>query len=221
MNKKVVILGTAHGINVAGKRSPDKKFCEYKYSREIIKQLKEELEAEGFTVFVDITSDEVPAKQIDELASRCSIANKICKEYGTANCIYVSIHVNAAGSTGQWRSAGGWCAYTSRGNTKADGLATKMYESAQTCLADYAKAMEAGKKAGTYDSKQRPFRTDYSDGDADQESNFYVLAHTSCPAVLTENMFMDNKADVAFLDSAAGRKAIVELHKQGIVRYFE
>ncbi len=221
MKNKIVILGTAHGINVAGKCSPDKKFREYKYSREIIKQLKAELEAAGFTVFVDITADEVPAKQGVELANRCAIVNKICKEYGTANCIYVSIHVNAAGSNSQWLNAGGWCAYTSRGKTKADALATKLYEAAKEELAGYAKAMEAGKKTGVYSEKQRPFRTDYSDGDADQESNFYVLAHTSCPAVLTENLFQDNKADVAFLESEAGRKAIVALHKKGIMSYFE
>lgn len=221
MKKKIVILGTAHGINVGGKCSPDKSFREYKYSREIIKQLKAELEAAGYTVIVDIEADEVPATQKVELASRCAIVNKICKEYGTANCIYVSIHVNAAGSNSQWLNAGGWCAYTSRGKTKADTLATKLYEAAEVELADYAEAMTDGKKSGAYSEKQRPFRTDYSDGDADQESNFYVLAHTSCPAVLTENLFMDNMADVAFLESEAGRKAIVALHKKGIVSYFE
>ncbi len=221
MRKKVVILGTAHGINTPGKCSPDKKFREYKYSREIVSQLKAELKAEGFEVYVDNASDEVPDVQQKELAGRCAIVNNVCKAYGAANCIYVSIHVNAAGNDGQWRSAGGWSAYTSRGNTKSDTLATKLYEAAQTCLADYAKAMEAGKKTGAYDSKQKPLRTDYSDGDADLESNFYVLVHTNCPAVLTENLFQDNKADVAFLDSDSGRKAIVSLHKQGIMSYFE
>ncbi len=37
---KVVILGTAHGINTPGKCSPDKKFREYKFSREVINILK-------------------------------------------------------------------------------------------------------------------------------------------------------------------------------------
>lgn len=221
MNNKIAILGTAHGINVGGKCSPDRVFREYRYSREIIRQLKAELEAEGVTVIVDIDADEVPANQSAELARRCSIVNDICKRYGAANCIYVSIHVNAAGKEGKWMNCGGWCAYTSKGSTKADFLATKLYEAAGEELADYAKAMEAGKVTGAYGAAQRPLRTDYSDGDADLEGNFYVLAHTCCPAVLTENLFQDNRADVAFLESEAGRKAIVGLHKKGIVSYFE
>ena len=57
---KVVILGTAHGSNVAGKCSPDHKFREYRFSREVIKELKPQLEALGLLVFVDMPGDEVP-----------------------------------------------------------------------------------------------------------------------------------------------------------------
>ena len=60
-NNKVVILGTAHGINTPGKCSPDKKFREYKFSREVINILKPKLEALGLTVYIDIPQDEVPA----------------------------------------------------------------------------------------------------------------------------------------------------------------
>lgn len=219
MGNKIIILGTAHGVNVGGKCSPDKKFREYKYSREIVKQLKGELEKEGYRVFVDMEGDEVPANQSKELQERCIYVNQLCRKYGTSNCIYVSIHVNAAGSEGKWLNAGGWCAYTSRGETKADALATRLYEAAEEELLEYARAMAEGKKRGAYSEKQRAFRTDYSDGDPDHESNFYVLEHTSCPAVLTENLFQDNKSDVAFLESEKGRKAIVALHKKGIINY--
>ena len=40
-------------------------------------------------------------------------------------------------------------------------------------------------------------RKDTADGDPDQEKDFYILRHTSCTAVLTENLFMDNRNDVA------------------------
>jgi N-acetylmuramoyl-L-alanine amidase len=36
------------------------------------------------------------------------------------------------------------------------------------------------------------------------ESNFYVLKHTNCPAVLTENFFQDTKSDVEYLTSDLG-----------------
>ena len=42
---------------------------------------------------------------------------------------------------------------------------------------------------------------------------------TNCPAVLTENLFQDNRQDVDFLLSDAGRAAIVQLHFVGILNY--
>lgn len=221
MNQKklTVILGTAHGKNVAGKRSPDGKFQEWQYSREIIGQLKNKLELAGLNVFVDNMESEVPLPANAELAARAKFVNNLCDKYGTKNCIYVSIHVNAAASTGRWNKAGGWSAYTSRGQTNADKLATCLYNAAEKHLAKYAEAMEKGKTTGLYDKKQRPYRTDYSDGDPDKEAGFYVLTKTKCPAALTENLFMDNKADVAFLTSREGREAIINLHKDGILAY--
>lgn len=41
------------------------------------------------------------------------------------------------------------------------------------------------------------------------------------PAVLTENLFMDNKEDVKFLLSEEGKKQIIDLHVQGIKKYIE
>ena len=113
-NPKVVILGTAHGSNVPGKRSPDGKFREYKFSREVIAMLRPRLEAHGYTVFVDMPSDEVPRPGSTELSLRCRYVNGICKKFGSQNCIYVSIHVNAAGSDGQWHDARGFAVYVAR-----------------------------------------------------------------------------------------------------------
>ena len=58
-----------------------------------------------------------------------------------------------------------------------------------------------------------------SDGDPDYEENFYVLKKTSCPAVLTENFFQDNKDDVEWLSSEEGKETVVEYHLRGILRY--
>ena len=62
-------------------------------------------------------------------------------------------------------------------------------------------------------------RTDYTDADPDQEADFYLLRHTRCPAVLTENLFMDNPSDCAFLLSPEGQQALVDLHVDGITDY--
>ena len=62
-------------------------------------------------------------------------------------------------------------------------------------------------------------RTDYTDGDPDQETAFYLLRHTICPAVLTENLFIDNYEDCDFLLSPEGQQALVDLHVDGITNY--
>lgn len=211
-----ILIDNGHGVNTAGKKSPDKQLLEYKYNREIAIQLVAELKAKGYD------AERIVTEETDiSLGERCRRVNAICNKIGTANVILISVHVNAAGSGGVWRSAGGWCAYTTRGVTKSDAIATKLYEAAEVSLAAYAEALEAGKKTGLYDSKQRPFRTDYQDGDADQEADFHIIKNTKCPAVLTENLFMDNKTDMAFLLSEAGRKAIVDLHVNGIINYIK
>lgn len=225
---KAVILGTAHRLREPGKQSPDGRIRECVYSRDIVSALEAKLQSYGITTFVDMPALDLPesmqsssytTERNRELAMRVNEVNAICDRFGKQNCLYVSIHLNAAGADGSWHNAGGWCAYTSPGNTRADLLAECLYDAAETCLSDYAAAMEAGKQSGIYGKNQKPFRVDTTDGDRDFEAYLYVLQHTFCPAVLTENLFMDNQADVDFLLSAAGRHAIERLHLEGITRY--
>ena len=64
-------------------------------------------------------------------------------------------------------------------------------------------------------------RGDWSDGDGDWENNFYILKKTSCPAVLTENFFMDNETDCKYLLSPEGKAQIIQLHVDSILKYIE
>ncbi len=200
---KTIILGTAHLKSTPGKCSPDKKFFEYKYSREIVSDIKSILENYGYKVFVDIQENDLKLTQNQELLKRVKFVNDVCKIHGTNNCIYVSIHVNAASSDGRWHEATGWEAYTTKGKTKSDKLAEYLYKSAQKNLIN------------------KKIRKDLVDGDSDKESNFYVLRNTKCPAVLTENFFQDNKKDVEFLLSDVGRQQIARLHVEGIINYIK
>lgn len=212
----LILIDNGHGIDTAGKRSPDSRLLEYAYTREIAQMLVERLCKAGYDArrIVTETNDV-------SLGERCRRVNIMCNKYGTSNCIFISIHVDAAGGGGKWMNAGGWTAYTSVGQTKADKIAECLYDAAKVHLADYAKKLETGKNTGIYSDKQKPFRTDTLDGDRDNEANFYVLKNTNCPAVLTENLFQDNKADVDFLLSPEGKKAIVNLHFDGIVQYIK
>lgn len=192
----IILLDNGHGIDAPGKRSPDGFFREYAYTRNLAVQIKERL----FSLGLDCRLL-VPELEDIPLPDRCTRANKICQESGGELVILISLHVNAAGNGREWKNARGWSCYTTRGKTAADGLATSLYEA--------AKAQLPGMR----------LRTDYTDGDPDIESNFYILRHTSCPAVLSENLFMDNKEDVAFLESNEGMEAIVNLHVSGILNY--
>ena len=198
---KTIILGTAHLKSTPGKCSPDGKFREYQYSREIVAAVKAILKNLGYTVFIDIEEDDLDVTQSRELQLRCKIVNDLCKVYG--DCIYISIHVNAVGSDDKWHTATGWEVYTTPGKTKADNLATCLYEAAKKNFKDVK------------------LRTDFSDGDPDKESNLYVLKHTICPAVLTENLFQDNKSDVEYLQSDKGFHEIVRIHVEGILEYIK
>lgn len=187
----IVLIDNGHGKDTAGKRSPDGRLLEYAYAREIARRVEMELKARGIDA-VRITPEENDVS----LGERCRRANK----YGEQDVILVSIHCNAAGN-GSWMSARGWEAWTSVGNTKADKLATCLYEAAG----------KAGFK----------LRKDETDGDPDKEGHLYILKHTVCPAVLTENLFQDNKEDVDYLLSEEGKQAIVALHVEGITKYIE
>ncbi len=210
-----ILIDNGHGVNTAGKCSPDGRLREYAYTREIAKRVEAELKARGYDAQRIVTEEtDVP------LTERARRVNEFCGRYGAANVIIISIHCNAAGN-GSWMSAGGWCAFTSKGLTKADPLATALYNAANVALADYIANFPNLKATGAYGSNQRPIRTDMSDGDPDFEEAFYILQKTKCPAVLTENLFQDNRADVDYLLSEKGKATIVKLHVDGIIEYLK
>lgn len=210
----IELYDNGHGVNTAGKCSPDMTLREYKKARELVKDIVARRRAMGYDARILVP------EEIDiSLKERVRRVNAICDQYGKANVLLVSVHCNAAGVDGKWKSAGGWCAYTSPGQTNADILATDLYDAAKIALSNYINDFPVHIAKGDYDSKQRPIRTDYSDGDPDYEANFYILTKTKCPAVLTESLFQDNRADTEFLLSTAGHNAIVDLHVNGVEAY--
>ena len=195
-----IILDAGHGINTPGKRSPDGRFREYKFNRIIVNAVAEHLRLRGYDVEI-LTPEETDVP----LQERVDRANRMTCQPGQPiqTVIIVSIHANAAGNGSKWMNARGWCAYTCKGHTLSDELATCLYKAARKHLPG-----------------QR-IRTDYTDGDPDFEAQFYLLRNTYAAAVLTENLFYDNPDDLAFLESIEGQKAIVALHVEGIVDYLE
>lgn len=210
LRKPIILIDNGHGIDTPGKRSPDGLFREYKYAREIACGVAGCLQTLGETAFLLVKeTNDVP------LAERVARVNAYCEQYGTGNVIVVSIHVNAAKGDG-WSTARGWCVYTSPRETTSDTIAKHLFAAA-------VEELQKGKysKTGTFAAKQKPIRSDWSDGDPDFEEAFYILRKTACPAVLTENLFQNNRDDVAFLTSDAGKGAIINLHVEGILNYLK
>ncbi|WP_314813725.1 N-acetylmuramoyl-L-alanine amidase [Porphyromonas endodontalis] len=192
-----ILIDNGHGSNTPGKRSPNGSILEYKYTREIAQRVVDELKARGYDAERIVTEDYDVS-----LGERCRRVNAKCKAHGSHNVLLVSIHNNAAGAGG-WMNARGWSAYTTKGRTLSDALADCLYKAAESYL--------IGQK----------IRKDTQDGDPDWEENFYILRNTLCAAVLTENFFMDNREDVAYLLSEAGKMAIVKVHVEGIIAYIK
>ena len=191
-----ILIDNGHGIDTPGKRSPDGVLREYAWNRLIASRIVDRLLSLGLDAELL-----VPEEKDIPLPERCRRVNEWCRQLGKDNVLLISIHCNAAGRGDRWLSARGWCAYTTRGNTRADALATSLYTAAQAHLPGHR------------------LRTDYTDADPDLEKDFYLLRHTSCPAVLTENLFMDNHEDCDFLLSKEGQQSLVDLHIDGIISY--
>lgn len=197
---KTFIISPGHGKNTAGKRSPlfpdGSRFYEWEFNRRLANRIVELAQAEDIPIIcLDFEEEDT------SLATRCARANK----YGK-NCCYISIHGNAAGNGKNWMNARGWCIYTSKGYTKADPIANVFIE-------------EADKLLPTISSRVRKYKQKLYE--MDQEENFYVLAHTIMPAVLTENLFYDNHQDCAIMMSEEGIEVLAQIHVRAMKRILE
>ena len=192
----LILIDNGHGLMTPGKRSPDGQFLEYAYNREIATRIVADLKDRGYNAELL-----VPEPADIPLSERVRRINAHCSTFGKSHVILISIHVNAAGNGSQWLNANGWSCYTSKGHTTSDLIAE--------CFYTAAKKNFPGKR----------IRTDFSDSDSDWEENFYILRHSLCPAVLTENFFMDNHSDLEYLQSRAGKQAIVDTHVEGIIEF--
>ena len=192
----VILADPGHGIDTAGKRSPDGRLREYKYAREIAAEVVKRLKT------MDYNAQQLVTEENDiSLGTRCKRVNDICKHFGASNVLVVSVHCNAAGADGKWHDARGWQACVSlNASAKSKQLASYLFDAAQA--------------EGLKMRSPKP-------GQKWWAQNLAICRDTNCPAVLTENLFQDNLADVEYLLSDEGREAIVNLHVNGIINYIK
>lgn len=192
-----LLFDYGHGRKTPGKRSPDGRLEEWKYVREIgsavADHFRNKLKFDVEEIVAADDPNDVP------LADRVAIVNRIVKANPKQQCLLCSFHVNAAGTGKEWLKAKGWSVFVSRNASET---------SKQFANALFDAAVELGEKPRQYLPKQKYW-----------EAGYYILRNTKCPAILTENFFMDNKQEVDFLLSKEGRTLVENIHIVGISKY--
>lgn len=201
-----ILLDFGHGADdyTKGKYSPitdiedetvyKGRFREGNFNRIVGNALAKRLKDYGYDV--DII---VKEKKDIPLPERVERVNKICAKYGAKNCILISVHSNAAGNGSKWMDATGTCVYVAKTSSAASKeLAKYIYNAAST--------------TGFAGNRSVPKEKYW-------EANFTMVSKTKCPAVLTENLFYDNKEDLKILTTEEGRNKIVAYHTAGIINF--
>ncbi len=190
-----ILIDNGHGFETPGKRSPGGELREYSWTRKIASRVVEQLCSEGYDAELLVAENsDVP------LRTRVARANAKTRANGVpAKTLLVSVHVNAAGNGTQWGTARGWSVYV------APNCSARSRRLAE-CFA--AEAERAGLKV----RRQQP-------GCGYWTQPLAMTRDTVCPAVLTENLFMDNAEDVSLLLSAEGADLFVKLHTEAIKSY--
>lgn len=191
-----ILIDNGHGRDTKGKRSPDGRIFEWKWTREVAELIVAELRRRGYDA-----QKLVPEDTDIKLSTRVERANAWCRKIGSSNVVLISVHINAAGAGDRWLSARGWTGWVStKASIKSKNLAQILYGEAE--------------KRGLKGNRSVPPCRYWT-------ADFTITTKTSCPAVLTENLFQDNKDDVDYLASDAGKRAIADLHVAAIETYIK
>jgi N-acetylmuramoyl-L-alanine amidase len=183
---KAFLIDAGHGGMYEGKYMTDPKWGKfYKHS-------------DTFTAYEGVTNRAIASKLMAKLKAAGIVYFQIHHDYldtplsglvqkantlETFNKFYLSIHSNAG-------KGKGFEVFTSKGETKSDAYAEVF---CNQLLKDF---------------KEYPLRQDTRDGDKDKEEDFYVLKHTTCPAVLCELLFFDELNQAIYLNSDDGQERI-------------
>ena len=196
MNKQefILILDNGHGSNTPGKCSPDRTLREYAWARLMTALIARKARAKGIrTEIIVPETPDVP------LATRSARANAIAMTHGPQNCALLSVHINAAGADGKWHDATGFSAWVAQNASRNS-----------TTFASLVTAeMKARGLGGSRAANPLGYWT----------ANFAVIRRAACPAVLTENLFQDNRTEVRYLLSPQGQETIAEAHIAAVEKY--
>lgn len=190
-----VLIDNGHGKETPGKCSPDGRLREYAYTREIAIRVESKLKQANIDA-VRIVPEETDVP----LAERVDRANRTYAEAGK-QALLVSIHCNAMGSGAEWMPAHGWSVFVGGNASRKSKLLARTI----------AQAALSKKVAVRQPSRQVLYWT----------ADLYICRKTNCPAILVENFFQDNREDVDFLLSEAGKQCVTDIMVEGIINYLK
>lgn len=189
-----ILIDNGHGIDTKGKCSPDGSHKEWEWTRMFSEKLKERLEEKGYTVKLI-----VPEEKDISLKMRVSRVNNEWNRSSDKHILLISIHNNAAGKGDKWNKARGFSSFVGlNASEKSKRLAD--------CIA------RAISSEGVTVRKPKPDQWYW-------QQDLAMCRDTYCPAVLTENLFQDNKDDVMLLGSDDCIAHLIEGHVRGIDEY--
>lgn len=188
---KVLCIDPGHGGYDPGSIGPNG-VKEKSIALSVSLKIGEYLKRAGVYVVYTRNSDIVswPSDLIKDLSARCIIANDSKAD------IFVSIHCNS--STTIYSNE----ILTTPGHNTADDVASCIYSRFKAAFPNLS------------------FREDWSDGDADLESNSYVIRHTNMPAVFCELGRINDSDEEKMLVSIEFQEQAALAIAQGIGDYF-
>lgn len=199
-----IMLDAGHGKETAGKRSPDGKLLEYKFNREMVKIVLEELNR-YYNIETSYTQD--PDNDYDMSLSRrvknanMEKVNYLISFHGNAYDTYEEIE-NPSDEDGgiskvqTFNSAQGFEIYVISKGGKAEQLANKI-------LYSVGNDVEGIRIRGL------------------KVANFQILRETDMPAILIECGFMTNKEECEKMLSEEYRKLLGKAIVKGILNYLQ
>lgn len=192
MNDMCVLLDNGHGRNTEGKCSPDHSVQEWLVNRELVKRINVGLRSKHVHTFLVCPED------VDiSLRERCARVNAKYNEWH-GSAFLLSVHCDACANDGLWHTARGFSAHIYTSRPKVSELI----------------ALRIIRKVNSVGNVLRGNRAEQL-----HLSDFAVLRDTLCPAVLTENLFMDNLDDCKYLRSEKGLDTLAKAHVDGIMSY--
>ena len=180
------------------RQSPNKNFDELTYlnrlADDIILRLSESVK---HTPFITITKLAGP---MDQILTRLQTLTRTTQP--TSNCL-IAVGLNSTRMDGRYQAGKGWRVISNPESSQSSTLATALATAAMQTLGHRATSNQNTATSLAH-LNQTP-----------------ILTATAIPAVLTLNLYQDNRQDAAYLLSSEGRQAIIDLHVKGISAYLE